>query len=558
MVGLFLTVVITSSITLQSLSMKEQKVMQEANLTRYLSFVLADEFRHTSMNLTSLCRTYVATGEQKYWDAYWEIVKWRSGKTPRPDYVNHELYRGKVKEQKEIMKELGFSEKEFTLLQEASKNSNALIATEDQAMKTIQGKAVVPGPMKPANGESYNQFALRIVFDDAYHGEVKKIMAPVDSFFAELDTRTLAKVNSARDKANMYATLALLMQLFVVAVVLGSIYYAIMYILRPVNACVVIAEKVATGDLTVQISVNAEDETGQLMSAIKNMVQNLKDMISQAIDVSQTLASASGKLYSTSGQIASGSEKVASQAGTVATASEEMSATSADIARNCILAAESSEKTSITAAHGSRIVQETIDGMAIIAERVRNIANTVDVLGSRSEQIGEIIGTIEDIADQTNLLALNAAIEAARAGEQGRGFAVVADEVRALAERTTKATKEIGEMIKAIQRETKLAVNSMEEGVQEVEKGATSSQKSGAALIEILDQINDVTIQINQIATAAEEQTTTTGEITSHIHQISEVIQQTAKGADETSFAAAHLAEQAQQLQGLVGRFRIS
>jgi methyl-accepting chemotaxis protein len=203
-------------------------------------------------------------------------------------------------------------------------------------------------------------------------------------------------------------------------------------------------------------------------------------------------------------------------------------------------------------------VQETITGMNIIADRVRQTSRTIEALGSRSEQIGDIVGTIEDIADQTNLLALNAAIEAARAGEQGRGFAVVADEVRALAERTTKATREIGEMIKAIQNETREAVKAMEEGVNEVEKGATSSQKSGLALEEILGRINEVSMQVNQIATAAEEQTATTGEVTSNIQQITEVVHQTARGAEETASAAAQLAEQAQGLQNLVRQFKLS
>ena len=143
--------------------------------------------------------------------------------------------------------------------------------------------------------------------------------------------------------------------------------------------------------------------------------------------------------------------------------------------------------------------------MGLIALRVSQTAQTVETLGSRSYQIGQIIGSIEDRADQTNLLALNAAIEAARAGEQGRGFAVVADEVRALAERTTKATKEIGEMIKSIQLETKSAVSAMEEGGMQVEQGTIAAAKSGEALRNILEQIGNVTVQVNQIAVAAEQ-----------------------------------------------------
>lgn len=318
-----------------------------------------------------------------------------------------------------------------------------------------------------------------------------------------------------------------------------------------------IATKVAGGDLAVHVAV-ADGDTHSVMAAMNSMVQSLRELISETVSISSGIAAASAQLHATSEQIATAAEEVASQTSTVATASEEMSATSLDIARNCTFAAENSKKTSDSADFGASIVQETISGMEKIADRVMQTAMTIGTLGTRSEQIGEIIGTIEDIADQTNLLALNAAIEAARAGEQGRGFAVVADEVRALAERTTKATREISEMIKSIQSETKAAVRAMEEGVSEVEKGASSSMKSGEALQEILSQIGEVTMQINQIATASEEQTATTTEITSNIQQITDVIHQSANGAEETSAAAAQLADQAQHLQDLVGKFRIA
>jgi methyl-accepting chemotaxis protein len=347
-----------------------------------------------------------------------------------------------------------------------------------------------------------------------------------------------------------------------VLVVCMAIGFMMAYIIArmiavPLAAGAEVAGRIADGDLTVTVEVESHDETGQLMAAMKHMVDNLRDMITRTVDISTGIASASNQLHSTSAQIATGAEEVSSQTNTVATASEEMSATSTDIASNCSMAADASRQTADSAMAGAKVVQETITGMNVIAERVRETSRTIEALGNRSDQIGQIVGTIEDIADQTNLLALNAAIEAARAGEQGRGFAVVADEVRALAERTTKATREIGEMIKAIQKETQEAVKAMEVGVQEVEKGAISSQKSGQALDEILERINEVTMQVNQIATAAEEQTATTGEVTSNIQQITEVVHQTARGADETASAAAQLATQAQDLQNLVSRFRL-
>jgi len=276
------------------------------------------------------------------------------------------------------------------------------------------------------------------------------------------------------------------------------------------------------------------------------------------VQSSVQVAAAAGELNANAEQIATGAEEVAAQTGTVATASEEMAATSMSIAQSCHHAAEGSEHASSRARVGAEVVDQTVAVMGRIAAQVTSSAATVAGLGARSDQIGEIIGTIEDIADQTNLLALNAAIEAARAGEQGRGFAVVADEVRALAERTTRATREIAEMIKAIQLETKGAVEAMQQGVREVESGTREAAKSGEALHEILDRINDVTMQVNQIATAAEEQTATTGEITGNIQQITEVVHDTSRGAHESAAAAGQLANLAEDLRTLVGQFRLS
>ncbi|GFO59276.1 methyl-accepting chemotaxis protein [Geomonas silvestris] len=326
----------------------------------------------------------------------------------------------------------------------------------------------------------------------------------------------------------------------------------------PLGQAVQVANRLAQGDLTATVEVGSNDETGQLMKALNEMVQSLRNLVAQTVQISSSIASASTQLHATSDQIATGAEEVAAQVGSVATASEEMAATSADIAHNCTMAADASRKSTESATSGAGIVQETIAGMSMIAERVRQTSNTVQALGTSSQQIGEIVGTIEDIADQTNLLALNAAIEAARAGDQGRGFAVVADEVRNLAERTTKATKEIAGMIRSIQKETAAAVAAMEEGVREVEKGSAAAQRSGSALEDILNRINEATLQVSQIATAAEEQTATTGEVTGNIQQITEVVVQTARGAEETADAAAQLAAQATGLQSLVGRFRLT
>jgi len=381
--------------------------------------------------------------------------------------------------------------------------------------------------------------------------QVDRLVKLVDDYCKQSEAKAAATLKTAN--------IIMYLVTFAILVVATLLSLAISRgVTRPLARCVEVADRLATGDLTEDIAVTSTDEIGQLQGAMKNMVENLRHLVHGTVSISTGIASASVQLNATAEQIATAAVQVAAQTGSVATASEEMAATSEDIARNCIRAAEASRTASSMASEGVVVVQQTATGMSQISERVKHTAGVVGTLGSRSDQIGAIIGTIEDIADQTNLLALNAAIEAARAGEQGRGFAVVADEVRALAERTTRATKEIGEMIQAIQRETRDAVRAMEEGVQEAERGAETSLRSGDVLEKILAQINDVTEQINQIATAAEEQTATTGEITSNVQQVSDVVQGTARGARETSVAAGLLSRESTELKELVSSFRLN
>ncbi|MBU5636886.1 methyl-accepting chemotaxis protein [Geomonas sp. Red69] len=344
-----------------------------------------------------------------------------------------------------------------------------------------------------------------------------------------------------------------------VFLVLGAFFSALLFwsVNDALQRIIAFLKTMIDGDLTRPISAKRNNEISTIIRSIDALQTTMRDIIRQIQQNSEQMALTSHQLQENAERISAGTDDAAAQTNAVAVASEEMAATSGDIARNCVSAADNSRRASQTAGSGAEVVRQTTLGMERIASRVQGAARTVEDLGARSDQIDQIIRTIQDIADQTNLLALNAAIEAARAGEQGRGFAVVADEVRALAERTTSATREIGEMIKAIQGGTRGAIAAIEEGVAEVGKGAEFSARSGQALEEILAQVSEVNSQISQITAAAQQQTSTTDEITRSIQKITDVVHQTARGVNDAAAAASTLALQSEELERLVRQFKL-
>ncbi|KPC25366.1 Chemotaxis protein [Pseudomonas syringae pv. cilantro] len=319
--------------------------------------------------------------------------------------------------------------------------------------------------------------------------------------------------------------------------------------LRPLSELVRQADALGAGDLSVRLNVTSNDEIGQLSGSFNKMSEALSSMVSHIRTAAQEVSSRANALSGLSGGAYEGMEQQSGEITSMAGAVEEFSATSMNIADNMgnteRLAQENAQQTRI----GRTSMEEASSSLQQIATSLSSTAKVIDTLGQRSQEIGSIVGVITSIADQTNLLALNAAIEAARAGEQGRGFAVVADEVRSLASRTREATDEISGMIASIQQETGNAISTMQQGNTLMQEGLSLNAKVASALAQIDEQSRSAGHQFAAITTATQEQSSTATMLSSNLQSI-------AMANSEQRQVMSNLAITAQELNGLATELR--
>ena len=341
---------------------------------------------------------------------------------------------------------------------------------------------------------------------------------------------------------------------------LASLIGIILYrtIVGPVKATKDALESAeASSNLTVRLDIAHEDEIGDMCAGYNRFAGKLHKTMEQISGFTNTLASSSAELAATSTDMAGRARTQAEETTGIATAADEMSATVLDVAKNAQGTADYARELKAIAENGGEVVMQTIDGIRAVASSIEEIASTMKELSASSEKIGQIVSVISEIADQTNLLALNAAIEAARAGEHGRGFAVVADEVRKLAEKTSGATSEIRGMIQSIQSETGGAVQSMDKGISSVNNGVSLSNKAREVLTRVSGGIEKITDMTNHIAAASNEQSATVDMINSSVNSIAETNTEFSTAMMQSAQAAESLDRLAADLRTLVGQFRI-
>ncbi|OWQ38583.1 methyl-accepting chemotaxis protein [Pseudomonas lactis] len=361
----------------------------------------------------------------------------------------------------------------------------------------------------------------------------------------------------AKDQYDMAFDLVVGLLLVATALTLLFAWLLTRSITLPIAQALEAAEEVAEGNLTRPITVDGNDEAGRLLAAMAKMQHKLRDTLQRIAGSATQLASAAEELNAVTDESARGLTQQNNEIEQAATAVNEMTSAVEEVARNAVSTSEASRNATTSAGDGRDLVQETVSAIERMSTDVQATASLIGDLANESRDIGKVLDVIRGLADQTNLLALNAAIEAARAGEAGRGFAVVADEVRALAHRTQQSTSEIERMIGSIQTGTEHAVDSMRNSTERAESTLNIARGAGLSL----DTINTAIVEINErnlvIASAAEEQAQVAREVDRNLVNIRDLSVQSATGASQTSAASGELSRLAVDLNGMVGRFRL-
>jgi len=407
------------------------------------------------------------------------------------------------------------------------------------------------------NNKILNSESIEINSSDYFTKGTEAISANLklyDAVMPALDDLLLVRIGDLKNNilVNLVSSFLLLFAaLYLFAGFHGSLIGSINRIKHAVH-------DMAEGDLTVEVKIDSHDEMQYIATDMNLMIEKTNALVSQVISAANQVVLSSDQSGASSEDTRDGVNQQNMELELVATAMNEMSATVHEVANNAASTAEATRNADKEANNGRSVVNQTIQSINTLSSEMQEASSVIKQLEADSESIGSVLDVIRGIAEQTNLLALNAAIEAARAGEQGRGFAVVADEVRTLASRTQDSTQEIQTMIEKLQQGSRNAVKVMDEGMEQTEKTVSHAAEAGATLQSITEAVNHITSMNEQIATAAEEQSSVAEEINRNVVNVRDIAENTVNNANQTAQSSAALKNVAAQLQSLVAEFKVN
>ncbi|CAM4053918.1 methyl-accepting chemotaxis protein [Aeromonas sp. MR19] len=535
--------------------------LEQSYQQRYQSYLLADELRQSSDDLTRLGRTYVITKDPAYEQQYMRILAIRNGEQNRPQGYNRiywdfvaangqnprpdgNLRRGLI----DLMKDAGFTDGELAKLNEAKNNSDALVNTEVAAFKLVQ--------QTDGDQAANQQKAIAMMHDKAYHQNKGRIMSPIDDFYVMMENRTQQAVDDATSQSSMLRYLFIALGL-VLMFFLWRTYKALLDLVgTSVSQLRSDLGSLAQGDFSRQIHVPSGAKES-LIGLLATMQSTLKGIIAQVSHSTEELSGSADSIAQIAEQTAQFATSQQTSTQTMAAAIEELVVSISHLSDNATHADELSKVSANTLEEGSGVIKQTLDSIQSISDTVSNAASSLSELNSHTQQISDIIEVIRGIADQTNLLALNAAIEAARAGEQGRGFAVVADEVRNLASRSAASTQQITGMISKIQSGADASIRSMENTVNNVSRGVSLANQTGEAIASIKSHASNLTGLMGEISHTLREQSTAANEVVSTVGNITSLSEQSGDAARHVSQEAAKLKQLSRLLRQEMGHFKL-
>jgi len=420
---------------------------------------------------------------------------------------------------------------------------------DDEQKATMDGALAALASYQRAFNEFRSNRGARVALEQEMVGQAQSVVDAAGKMMAD----ATAAMETQRSSAYM-----LLGIITVLAVVIGLAAATVIsrMIVGPLRYTVQLAQRVADGDLSQSETVTRRDELGQLQQAMYAMTESLRGLIGRIGGGVGQIAAAAEQLSAVTAQTSIGVQKQREETDQVATAMHQMAATVQEVAQNAEQASLAARQADQQARQGDLVVQEAIGQIGNLSGEVEHSAQAIEELNAESGRIGSVLEVIRAVAEQTNLLALNAAIEAARAGEQGRGFAVVADEVRALARRTHDSTEEIESLIGNLQQVAQKAVEQMQTSRNLTQRTVELASEAGIALGRITESVSTIEQMNQQIAAASEEQSAVAENISESVTRVRDIGEQSASGSEQTASASAELARLGIELQGLVARFR--